>query len=83
MLDDIVEKGDLEVSLLRVGYDCGVIVCGVTCWLGLGIERGRGTDWIAVLVAVGDVLCLGHAEIGIPGVNKPDISGPFKNPVCI
>ena len=49
----------------------------------MGIEVGLGIDCIAVLIAGEDVLFLGRAESGIPGVNKPDTSGPFKNPVCI
>ena len=87
MLDDIVEKGDLDISLLRIGYDLvekgNDIVCRVTCWLEMGIEGGCGTDRIAVLTTGEDVLCLGHVEIGISGINKPGISGAFKNPVCI
>ena len=77
----------MEISLLRVGYEVGDkdggIVCGMTCWLEMGIEGGRGTDWIAMLIVGEDVLCSGRAESGIPGMNKPDISGPSKIPVCI
>ena len=83
MLDGVFEKGDLEISLLRFGYEYGVIDGGVVCGITCCLEGGCGMDWIAILIAGKDVLCLGRAESGIPGMNKPDISGPLKNPVCI